>query len=258
MLIPSIKTLIKNFIGSRRSVFYSIYLYKFSGKNKLVFKRAPKNFKLNIIGAENSITVCSLTKDCSMLVTGNHNTIFFGKNANLKNIDIRCQGDHNSIFIADNSTINKGFINIVGDNNKLSISEFCIVGDGDFWLYGNACKIAFGEKCSLEKGHLAATENNTRIAIGKDCMFSTDIEIRTGDSHPITDIHTMQRINLAKDVIIEDHVWIGSRASILKGVTIGRNSIIGTGAVVTSDVPQNSIFAGVPARKIKDNVTWQR
>jgi len=55
-----------------------------------------------------------------------------------------------------------------------------------------------------------------------------------------------------KGVTIEDGVWIGTRAVILDGVTVGKNSIIAAGSVVTHDVPPYSIVGGVPAKKIKD------
>ena len=53
-------------------------------------------------------------------------------------------------------------------------------------------------------------------------------------------------------IIVGKNVWIGSNSTILSGVTIGDNSIVGAGAVVTHDMPANAIVAGVPARKIKD------
>ena len=54
----------------------------------------------------------------------------------------------------------------------------------------------------------------------------------------------------AAPVIIEDHVWIGSRVQILPGVKIGRGAVIAAGAVVTKDVPANEIWGGVPAKRI--------
>lgn len=58
------------------------------------------------------------------------------------------------------------------------------------------------------------------------------------------------------DVIIEDHVWIGCGAIILKGVTIGRGSVIAAGAVVTESVPPYSLVAGNPARVVKETRSW--
>ena len=52
-------------------------------------------------------------------------------------------------------------------------------------------------------------------------------------------------------MVLKDNVWIGDSAIVCKGVTIGENSIIGAGAVVTKDVPPNSIFAGNPAKLVK-------
>ena len=55
-----------------------------------------------------------------------------------------------------------------------------------------------------------------------------------------------------KSVVISDDVWIGANAVILPGVTIGHHAVVAAGAVVTNDVPDNSIVAGVPAKIIKD------
>ena len=56
---------------------------------------------------------------------------------------------------------------------------------------------------------------------------------------------------------IGNHVWIGTRATILKGVDIGEGAIIAAGAVVTHDVPPHSIVGGVPAKVIAENVKWK-
>jgi acetyltransferase-like isoleucine patch superfamily enzyme len=55
---------------------------------------------------------------------------------------------------------------------------------------------------------------------------------------------------IAQVTIVEDDVWIGYRAIVMSGVTIGRGSVIAAGAIVASDVPQYSIMAGVPAREM--------
>ena len=68
---------------------------------------------------------------------------------------------------------------------------------------------------------------------------------------------TGKRINPAKDVKIGNHVWIGYRVLINKGVIIPENTIIGTGAVVTKafDEP-NTMIAGVPGKVVKRNMNW--
>ena len=61
----------------------------------------------------------------------------------------------------------------------------------------------------------------------------------------------------AEAITIEDDVWIGFRASIMKGVTVGRGSIVSANACVYKDVPPNCIVAGNPARVIKEGISWR-
>ena len=91
-----------------------------------------------------------------------------------------------------------------------------------------------------------------KIRIGKDVIIARDVIIRDTDGHKILD-RTHEK---DKEVIIGDHVWIGTRAIIMKGVNIGNGSIVAAGAIVTKDVPPNCIVAGVPAKVIKNNIKW--
>jgi acetyltransferase-like isoleucine patch superfamily enzyme len=59
-------------------------------------------------------------------------------------------------------------------------------------------------------------------------------------------------------VKLENNVWIGSRAMILKGITIGAGSVVATGAVGAKSVPSNSVGFGVPAKVIRENVHWTK
>lgn len=85
-----------------------------------------------------------------------------------------------------------------------------------------------------------------RVIIGASCMIGSHVSISslTHDHREPEMIHTM----VAKPVVIEDGVWIGSHAVILPGVTLGRGSVIGAGSVVTRDVPPLAIAYGVPAK----------
>jgi len=73
--------------------------------------------------------------------------------------------------------------------------------------------------------------------------------ISDADWHGIYD--RAEPVGNTKPIVLEDNVWIGDSAIICKGVTIGKNSIIGAGAVVTKEVPPNCIYAGNPARLVK-------
>ncbi len=99
-------------------------------------------------------------------------------------------------------------------------------------------------------GTLAAIE---LIKIGADCQIADMVLIRDHDHRSDRlDIPMRMQGLVSAPIIIGDDVWIGSKATILKGVTIGSHSIIGAGAVVTKNIPPYSIAAGVPAKVIKD------
>ena len=127
-----------------------------------------------------------------------------------------------------------------------------------FWLEDDGSKIEIGNYFSMESGHIASTEGGN-IRIGDDCMFSNDVEIRNGDSHPILDMGTKRRINSAKNVVICNHVWLTAHVKILKGSYVPCDCIIGNSVIVTGVLAKsNSIYAGNPIHLIKENVNWER
>ena len=89
-------------------------------------------------------------------------------------------------------------------------------------------------------------------------MFAYDVEVRTSDEHSILDATSGERINLDKSVRIGSHVWFGARSVVLKGVRVGDNSIIATGSIVSRDVGNGVVAGGIPAKEIRDGVTWDR
>lgn len=96
------------------------------------------------------------------------------------------------------------------------------------------------------------------MRIGPDCMLSYGINIRTSDSHSIIDLNSGAHINTPQDVNIGPSVWVAADATIMKGVNIGEGSIIAASSVVTSDVPNTALVAGIPARVLRNNVSWLR
>ncbi len=91
-----------------------------------------------------------------------------------------------------------------------------------------------------------------RVTIGERTLISWDCCIMDRDYHAINSDTEQMR-----PVTIGNHVWIGCKAVILKGVTIGDGAVIAAGAVVTRDVPAHALVGGNPARIIKENVSWK-
>jgi maltose O-acetyltransferase len=98
-----------------------------------------------------------------------------------------------------------------------------------------------------------------KIIIGNDVLFGPNVTIITGDHRYDLPGRTMFSINNTEklssndqNVVFEGDNWIGANSTILKGVIIGYGSIIGAGSVVTHSIPKNTVFAGVPARFIKN------
>lgn len=85
-----------------------------------------------------------------------------------------------------------------------------------------------------------------KLIIGCNVDIAREVNIWTLQHAPDDDFHSA----IGGNVIIEDFVWIASRVTILPGVTIGRGSVLASGAVVTKDVPEMSIVGGVPAKVI--------
>jgi acetyltransferase-like isoleucine patch superfamily enzyme len=90
------------------------------------------------------------------------------------------------------------------------------------------------------------------IKIGAGVAIGPDVIIRDTDSHSLTDSDHVMTIPIR----IGNKVWIGARAIILKGVSIGDGSIIAAGSIVTKDIPPNCIASGSPARVVRENISW--
>lgn len=195
--------------------------------NILPFNNMIKARKTSIVNEGATLIKCKIKS------SGN-NTVIFRKGAILRNTVINIYGNNNIVEIGSNVSVNHGNIHIEDDGNRV------VIGEGT-----NICG----------KTHLACIEGRS-ILIGKDCLFSSEIIFRTGDSHSILDL-SGNRINLSDDIVIHDHVWIGYRVSVGKGVVISKNTVIGTGAIVTKSFEEeNVVLAGVPAKIVKNNINW--
>jgi maltose O-acetyltransferase len=107
----------------------------------------------------------------------------------------------------------------------------------------NPGKFVMGAGCALP--YNTQIINFEMITIGDDFISAPNLIVNSGDHDPLT-----MKPN-SRAIKIGNRVWCGTRVTILSGVTIGDDVVIGAGSVVTRDVPSNSVCVGVPARVIK-------
>ncbi|MFE5409448.1 sugar O-acetyltransferase [Microbacterium sp. NPDC056569] len=88
------------------------------------------------------------------------------------------------------------------------------------------------------------------ITIGADCQIGPNVQLLT-PTHPIDPAPRRDKLEAAQPITIEDNVWLGGGVIVCPGVTIGENSVIGAGSVVTKDIPANVVAVGSPARVIR-------
>ena len=134
--------------------------------------------------------------------------------------------------------------------------------------------VSIGSQCDFNGVQNVFVANN--VAIGARClfmstrakiiikdygMFGPDVIVISGNHHidniskPMILVTDEEKDDIDdEDIVFEGDNWIGARATILKGVTIGRGAVIAAGAVVTCDVPEKEVWGGVPARFIRRRV----
>lgn len=132
------------------------------------------------------------------------------------------------------------FVHMIGaSDRKLRITTWGGKnGQGQIHI-GNYCLISPGSDITAQK----------RITIGDNCMIAADCYLSDSDWHGV--YNRLRPFRCTKPITLENNVWVGQGVKILKGVTIGENSVIAAGSIVTKSVPPNSIAGGNPAKTIK-------
>lgn len=163
----------------------------------------------------------------------------------------------NTLILHEGTSFNSCIFNIDdGSQVEIGKSKYAI---NNLTIHANGGVINIGNDFSCWGVNLRAQERGSEITIGNDCMFSSDILVYASDIHAIINLKTNELINRAKPIVIGDHVWVGRRVDILKGVCLPNNMIVGMGSVVTKSFEQSYIsIAGNPAQIIKKNINWTR
>lgn len=228
-------------------------------KNKIKILAKLNKTKMIILGDDNifSANKDSFFKKTSFFIKNNNNMLFFKKKSILKNCQIIVEGFNNVLYIDKCTLLRDSYIKIEGNNNKIFIGSNCCLKNLTIDMKNDNSVIKIGDKTSIEEARITSFEPY-KIEIGKDCMFSANIVIMNTDVHKIYDIDTGLKTNEGKEISIGNHVWLGIRTIILKGVSIGDNAIVAAGSIVTKDVKANTIVSGNPAKQIKENKNWTR
>src|SRR6476619_4729974 len=157
--------------------------------------------------------------------------VFFGRDLQLQ--------------IAKGAEIRFGRFTWIGDGTKIRVHEGVVeIG----------AKSVMGQECTISAYQ--------RVRIGEQCVIA-DRAMFIDFDHGVVEVERpiRQQGIYMRDVEVGSNVWIGYGACILRGVSVGDNSIVGTNAVVTKDVPANAVVAGSPARIVRrrdapERLTW--
>lgn len=132
-------------------------------------------------------------------------------------------------------------------------SKLVLNGHFDFY-YGADVQVFDRGELTLGRGFINSDckiRCHHSISIGDDCAISHDFTVMDSDAH------SLDGLRRTAPVVVGDHVWIGTRVTLLPGVTVGDGAVIAAGAVVTKDVPAGALVGGVPAKVLKEHVEWK-
>ena len=137
----------------------------------------------------------------------------------------------------------------IGKHAKLHIGRWAWVGH-DSKLRVHEGEVRIGAKTVI--GQECTISAFQHVSIGRECIVADRVMLIDFD-HGMVEVERPIRLQgiYKRDVRVGHNVWIGYGACVLRGVTVGDNSVIGTSAVVTKEVPANAIVGGVPARVIR-------
>lgn len=206
------------------------------------------------------INHASLTKRNKIRIHGLNNSLEISAGFNIKNSLIKIIGERNNVYIGSNLTGKNLHIEITGSDNNIFIGDNIIIYDYLTIAHnnnGNNCELKIGNQTSFFGTEIHIYDSGSSVSIGNNCMLSKNVTIYHSDGHSIFQNGIL--INQAKKLIIKDNVWIGWDVTILKNSYIAKGCIIGRSSLVSGNLTdEDSIYAGIPAKKIKSNISWDR
>lgn len=187
------------------------------------------------------------------------NLNFFNFHRYCDGMEVLIRGNNNRLIIGKPSKYSESKIVLLNDDNICELGRTSHKYDRVLLRILNGSTLTIGDDFSVSNTlRIVASGRNTHISIGSDCMFSSGCIIFNNDGHKI--FYEEGGENRLGNIDIGDHVWCGMNCTILKNTYIPSGSIIGTGSLVNKNFENdpNSIFAGVPIKKVKKNIRWER
>lgn len=163
-----------------------------------------------------------------------------------KHVMLRCPS---RISLGSHVNVDDGVVlDAKGDKSTIEIGDRILIGRNTIFSCHDA-SIRLGSFLSVGPG--CVISSRSRVEIGSYVQIGAGTQLMAG-SHTYEDPEkpSILQARVSKGIIVEDNVWLGNASIILDGVTVGRNSIVGAGSVVSKDVPPYSMVLGNPARVI--------
>jgi acetyltransferase-like isoleucine patch superfamily enzyme len=142
-------------------------------------------------------------------------------------------------------------------NGTIEIGDDVLVGSRNTWIVGfkvsSDARLVIGNRVGINYQTTISVAKH--VCIGDDTIMAANVQIYDNPSHPLSPARRLRRESFAladaRPVVLGRNVWICTGAIILAGVTIGDNSVVAAGSVVTKSVPPDTLVAGNPARIIR-------
>jgi hypothetical protein len=203
-----------------------------------------EKYKIEIVGKASNIVHVDpnfkTTASVRLIMRGTGNKVYIGKP-----IGETSQLHLHAEFHRNNSTL------VVSDLHNWPVRLSLI-------SYHDNQTIIWGKGATTNGTSMTVQFPESIVAVGDDCMFATDTWMRNSDMHGLYDLATGKKINNPGNIILQPHVWVGQYAYLLGDVLVGYGTTIGAQSLVKGILEPCSVYAGSPAKKLRENTTWNR
>lgn len=201
-------------------------------------------------------------------IKGEHNKIVVRENGTeqllsaqqgIAGLEIRIEGNDNLVQVDLPALFIESRIIVKGDHNRVVIGAskhtfreaLIVVYDGGSFELGRDAYLN-GDFKAFVMG-----KSGLKVKIGEEFAAAAGCLIRCGDGHTVYDAESGKAINEPEDIILGNHIWVGTRSMILKGSVLADNTVVGAMSLVNKKfVNGGCLIAGLPAREIRRGINW--